>query len=74
MDCFIVRVYRHIAGNNGQPDEIAGLLENVGSREQGRPFTTYNGLVEAIRESFRSRSDGEDESPEYADSDKRAVR
>ena len=53
MDCYIVRVYRHIAGRNGQPDEIAGLVESVGRQDNGKPFTSYSGLVEAIRASFR---------------------
>ncbi|MDX1697985.1 MAG: hypothetical protein R3308_06825 [Thiohalobacterales bacterium] len=74
MDCYIVRIYRHIAGSNGKPDEVAGLLESVGSQEQGKPFSTYNGLVDAIRDSFRTRSTDEGDSPEYPDNDIRAAR
>lgn len=54
MDCYIVRVYRHIARKNGQADEIAGLVEHVGEQDNGKPFSTYSGLVEAIRETFES--------------------
>jgi len=52
MDCYIVRVYRHITHQNGQADEIAGLVELVGDEARSKPFSTYMGLVEAIREDF----------------------
>ena len=54
MDCYIVRVYRHITRMNGQDDEIAGLVEHVGNQDNGKPFSTYKGLLEAIRDSFES--------------------
>lgn len=52
MDCFIIRVYRHIAQENGQPDEIAGLVERVGRLGNGRPFSSYSSLVNALREAY----------------------
>jgi len=52
MDCYIVRVYRHVKRKNGQDDEIAGLVERVGNQDNGKPFSTYKGLLEAIRSSF----------------------
>lgn len=52
MDCYIVRVYRHVTRKNGQDDEIAGLVERVGNQDNGKPFSTYKGLLEAIRSSF----------------------
>ena len=51
MDCYIVRVYRHITHQDGQADEIAGLVEQVGEEARSKPFSSYTGLVEAIRES-----------------------
>ena len=54
MDCYIVRIYRHITGNNGQGDEIAGLVEEVGNQSGGKPFTTYDGLINAILSSADS--------------------
>ena len=74
MDCYIVRVYRHIAGTNGQSDEIAGLVESVGAQDNGKPFTTYNGLVEAIRESFKTHDTRSDAPVGIAAGDKRTVR
>ncbi|MDH5515443.1 MAG: hypothetical protein OEY45_09810 [Gammaproteobacteria bacterium] len=53
MDCYIVRVYRHVTHKNGQDDEIAGLVERVGNQDNGKPFSTYKGLLEAIRDSFK---------------------
>ena len=52
MDCYIVRVYRHVTRKNGQDDEIAGLVERVGNQDNGKPFSTYKGLLEAIRDSI----------------------
>ena len=52
MDCYIVRVYRHITRKNGQDDEIAGLVEHVGEQDTGKPFTSYKGMVDAIRDSI----------------------
>ncbi len=49
MDCYIVRVYRHVTRNNGEAGEIAGLVERVGNQENGKPFSTYKGLVEVLR-------------------------
>ncbi len=57
MDCYIVRVYRHVTRKNGQDDEIAGLVERVGNQDNGKPFSTYKGLLEAIRDSFEPESD-----------------
>ena len=44
MESYIVRVYRR-----GQidPDEVAGLVETVGTDEK-RPFKSFSGLVSAI--------------------------
>ena len=52
MDCFIIRVYRHITEENGQPDEIAGLVERVGRQDNGKPFSSYKGLISALREEY----------------------
>lgn len=52
MDCFIIRVYRHTAQENGQPGEIAGLVERVGRMGNGKPFTSYTSLVSALRETY----------------------
>lgn len=49
MDCFIVRVYRHITKGNGEADEIAGLVERVGQRDSSRSFSSYQSLVSALR-------------------------
>jgi hypothetical protein len=57
MDCYIVRVYRHITRKNGQDDEIAGLVERVGNQDNGKPFSTYKGLLEAIRDSIEPEPD-----------------
>ncbi|NNJ93730.1 MAG: hypothetical protein HKP57_03190 [Halobacteria archaeon] len=74
MDCYIVRIYRHIAGRNGQSDEIAGLVENVGERDSGKPFSTYSGLVEAIRDSYKIHATNDDMPEKSAASDLRMVR
>lgn len=74
MDCYIVRVYRHIAGRNGQSDEIAGLVESVGERDSGKPFSTYSGLVEAIRDSFKIHATNDDMPEKSAAGDFRVVR
>lgn len=50
MDCYIVRVYRHIMHKDGQGDEIAGLVERVGKQDSGKPFSTYSGLIDAMRD------------------------
>jgi hypothetical protein len=52
MDCFIIRVYRHIAQEDGQPDEIAGLVERVGRQDNGRPFSSYKSLIRTLREEY----------------------
>lgn len=52
MDCFIIRVYRHIILDNGQPDEIAGLVERVGVQDNGKPFSSYKGLINTLREVY----------------------
>ena len=53
MDCYIVRVYRHITHKDGKADEIAGLVERVGKQDSGKPFSTYKGLVNAMQEESR---------------------
>ncbi|MDH3980358.1 MAG: hypothetical protein OEU91_07610 [Gammaproteobacteria bacterium] len=50
MDCYIVRVYRHISQGDGEADEIAGLVEHVGHRDGNKPFSSYQSLVSALRE------------------------
>jgi hypothetical protein len=56
MDCFIIRVYRHITQENGQPDEIAGLVERVGRQDNGKPFSSYRGLMNTLRDEYSSDS------------------
>jgi hypothetical protein len=63
MDCYIVRVYRHITQGEGEADEIAGLVECVGRRDSSRPFSSYQSLVSAMREG------GEDDVSGSADVD-----
>jgi hypothetical protein len=63
MDCYIVRVYRHITQDDGEADEIAGLVERVGRRDSSRPFSSYQSLVSALREG------GEDDVSDLADAD-----
>jgi len=50
MDCYIVRVYRRMARNNGQGSEIAGLVERVGDAGDGKAFSSYQSLVNMLRE------------------------
>lgn len=50
MDCYIVRVYRRMTGNNGQDSEIAGLVERVGDAQDGKAFSSYQSLVDTLRE------------------------
>ncbi len=52
MDCFIIRVYRHITHEDGQPDEIAGLVERVGRQDNGKPFSSYSSLVNTLRDEY----------------------
>lgn len=52
MDCYIVRVYRHFSRTDGEEGEIAGLLERVGEENSGKPFTSYKGLVSAMKDEF----------------------
>lgn len=47
MDSYIVRVYRRGADKAGE--EIAGLVEEVGS-EQRKAFQTLSGLITTIQE------------------------
>jgi len=58
MDCFIIRVYRHITHADGEPDEIAGLVERVGRQDNGRPFTSYSSLVNTLRDEFSTGTSG----------------
>lgn len=50
MDCYIVRVYRRIASRDGQDGEIAGLVERVGDAGDSSPFSSYQGLLNRLRE------------------------
>jgi hypothetical protein len=52
MDSYVVRVYRR---GLSDPNEVAGLVESVGSDER-RVFQSFSGLVKAIRQAL-----GEDE-------------
>lgn len=56
MDCFIIRVYRHSEQAQGQPGEIAGLVERVGHQKSSKPFSSYKGLIKTLREEFESKS------------------
>ena len=47
MDSYIVRVYRR--GSDEVGEEIAGLVEEVGS-EQKKAFQTLSGLITTIRQ------------------------
>jgi len=47
MDSYIVRVYRRGTGSSGE--EIAGMVEEVGSNQR-RSFQTVLGLITTIRE------------------------
>jgi len=65
MDCFIIRIYRRIAQENGQPDEIAGLVERVGRKDDGRPFSSYMSLINALRDEYSSAdTDDRQQTPE----------
>ena len=48
MESYIVRVYRR--GRNN-PNEVAGLVETVGSDEKNA-FQSFSGLVTAIRQAL----------------------
>jgi hypothetical protein len=63
MDCFIIRVYRHITQDNDQPDEIAGLVERVGRQDNGRPFSSYRSLVSVLRDEYASEAATDTEPP-----------
>ena len=52
MDCFIIRVYRHSVQEDGQPGEIAGLVERVGRQDNGKPFSSYKSLISALRDEY----------------------
>ena len=45
MESFIVRIYRR---DRNDPDEVAGLVETVGTDEK-KAFQSFSGLVTAIR-------------------------
>jgi hypothetical protein len=47
MDSYIVRVYRRSRGPSG--DEVAGLIEEVGSNQK-TSFQTISGLVTTLRQ------------------------
>jgi hypothetical protein len=57
MDCYIIRVYRHITGDDGESDEIAGLVEPVGKRGTGKPFSSYKSMVNALRDELSGAAD-----------------
>ena len=68
MESYIVRVYRR--GRN-DPNEVAGLVESVGSDER-KTFQTFNGLVSAIRQVLGEDECGVDNAPQahiYTDGD-----
>ena len=62
MESYIVRVYRR--GRNN-PNEVAGLVETVGSNEKNA-FQSFSGLITAIRRAL-----GEDDSGVSVDSQAR---
>jgi len=64
MDCFIIRVYRYITQENGQPDEIAGLVERVGRQDNGKPFSSYMSLVSALRDEYATVPAAGDKAPD----------
>ena len=64
MDCYIIRIYRHSMQEHRQADEIAGLVERVGKPDSGKSFSTYNGMVDAIRDGLRAESSGRDDDPQ----------
>lgn len=45
MESYIVRVYRR---GKDDPDEVAGLVETVGSDDK-KAFQSFSGLITAIR-------------------------
>jgi hypothetical protein len=49
MDCYIIRIYRHILAGDAEGDEVAGLVERVGRRGNSKPFSSYKSLVKALR-------------------------
>jgi hypothetical protein len=57
MDCYIIRVYRHISGDDGEQDEIAGLVEPVGKRGSSKPFNSYKSMVRALRDELSGMAD-----------------
>ena len=50
MDCYIVRVYRRMGGKEGRDGEIAGLVEKVGDTSDSKAFSSYQTLVNRLRE------------------------
>jgi|GEM_PF-2837989 len=46
MDSYIVRIYRR---GRTKPDELSGLVEQVGS-SQRRPFRTLRGLITIVKQ------------------------
>ena len=57
MDCYIIRIYRHVSGENGESDEIAGLVERVGKAGNGKPFSSYKSLLRALRDEVSGATD-----------------
>lgn len=54
MESFIVRIYRR---NRTKPEEIAGLVETVGTDEKSA-FQSFAGLVTAIKKAIFQRDAG----------------
>jgi hypothetical protein len=48
MESYIVRVYRR---GEDDPDEVAGLVETVGSDDR-KAFQSFSGLITAIRQAL----------------------
>ncbi len=56
METLIIRVYRR---STTKPEEIAGLVETVGTDEK-RAFQSFPGLITALKQAVVSRDDAEE--------------
>lgn len=45
MDCYVIRIYRRIAGRKGESDEAAGVVETIGQDSKEQRFTSYSELI-----------------------------
>ena len=54
MESYVVRVYRR---GQSDPNEVAGLVESVGTDER-RAFQSFSGLVTAIRQALGEDDEG----------------